>query len=634
MKLGKAFSDNVIIEKKQYMRSEPEGDSWWLGMGRVLLFLTLLCVGFFILIWRLFDLSIVQGHYYRTLANGNRTRELVRHAPRGILRDRTGKALVENIPFYRLLKPCSAQSIDDCVTAISREEGDALAKQGLPAGTFLEVDYKREYTYPTQLSHVVGYTGEISENELNDEYYKLRYYTRGDRLGRTGAEAVFEEKLRGRDGKELVEVDATGKILRILGRDKEIPGQDVYLSIDAQIQEAAATAFPAGEKGAIVVSRPSSGEILALYSSPSYDINNFSFGLSEDEYTKLIKDPDRPQFDRAIGGVYPPGSTFKLVTSLAALEEGAVTKSTTVDDVGVLRIGPFSFPNWYFNQYGKTEGLVDIIKALERSNDIFFYKAGEWLGISKLASWARKVGIGKPLGIELSGEASGLMPDPAWKKDRFSSPLDKEQRNDEWYVGDTYHVSIGQGYLLVTPLQVNTWTNIVANRGAVCIPTIQKATSEKQIQSRCKEIVVKKPDTIDLITTGMRKACEPGGTGWPLFEFGVHRSSFTEKQKATSSAILSTMNNEPITKIPVACKTGTAEYGDPQNHTHAWFTVFAPLRSDSVDNSVVSASESNKKDIISGDPEISITVLVEGAGEGSSVAAPVAKKILEAWFGR
>lgn len=632
MKLGKAFSDSVIAERKLHMRTESEEDSWWLGMGRVLFFLTLLCVGFFILIWRLFDLSIVQGHYYRTLANGNRTRELIRHAPRGILRDRTGKALVENVPFYRLLKPCSGQSIDDCVTAISRDEGDALSKKGLPAGTFLEVDYKREYVYPTQLSHVLGYTGEISDDELKDEYYKLRYYTRGDRLGRTGAEAVFEEKLRGRDGKELVEVDAAGRILRVLGRDKEIPGQDVFLSIDASVQEVAAAAFPKGEKGAIVVSRPSSGEILALYSSPSYDINAFSFGLSNSDYQKLIKDPDRPQFDRAIGGVYPPGSTFKLVTSLAALEEGIVTKSTTVDDVGVLKIGPFSFPNWYFNQYGKTEGLVDITKALERSNDIFFYKVGEWLGITKLSSWARKVGIGKPLGIELSGEASGLMPDPAWKKERFSSAYDKEVRNDEWYVGDTYHVSIGQGYLLTTPLQVNTWTNIVANRGAVCIPTIQKATSDVKTKSRCKEIVVKKADTIDLITSGMRKACEPGGTGWPMFGFGIRGKEQGERGKTSTES--STLNPLPLTLIPTACKTGTAEYGDLQNNTHAWFTVFAPLPNAAQGDFGVKLGTAELPKTISGDPEISITVLVEEAGEGSTVAAPVAKKILEAWFGR
>ena len=170
MKLGKAFSDAVIVERKRTMRGDTDGDSWWAGMGRVLVFLTGLSVGFFLLFWRLFDLSLVQGHYYRNLANENRTRELVRHAPRGILRDRTGKPLVQNIPYYRLIKPCTKGDASECVTPLSREEGDALQSQGLPPGTFLEVDYKREYVHPTSMSHLIGYTGEISETELQDEY--------------------------------------------------------------------------------------------------------------------------------------------------------------------------------------------------------------------------------------------------------------------------------------------------------------------------------------------------------------------------------------------------------------------------------------------------------------------------------
>ena len=181
------------------------------------------------------------------------------------------------------------------------------------------------------------------------------------------------------------------------------------------------------------------------------------------------------------------------------------------------------------------------------------------------------------MGVELGGEASGLMPDPDWKKLQFSSAQDKEARNDEWYLGDTYHVSIGQGYVLTTPLQVNSWTNVIASRGSLCRPTIKKATGD------CKDLGIK-IETIDLITSGMQKACEAGGTGWPLFGF----------------------------RVSVACKTGTAEFGDPKNNTHAWFTVFASIE----------------------DPEISVTVLVEGAGEGSSVADPIAKKILEEWFGR
>ena len=612
MKLGKAFSDSVLEERKQHMRTDDGENSWWLGIGRVLLFLSILCVGFFILLWRLFDLTIVRGHEYRTLSDGNRTRELTRHAPRGILRDRTGKPLVENIPYYRLIKPCEDSGVGECVESLTQEEGENISQKGMVPGTFLEVDYQRKYTLPVALSTVLGYMGELTEKELKDEYYSLRLYRRGDRVGRTGTEAVFEDKLRGRDGKELVEVDARGTILRTLGRDKEIPGQDVILSIDAELEKAAADAFPPGEKGAVVVSRPATGEILALYSAPSFDLNEFATGLSQSDYDKLVSDPDQPMFDRAIGGVYPPGSTYKLVTSLAALEEGAIKRETLVDDVGVLTIGPFRFPNWYFQQYGKTEGMVDVVKALERSNDIFFYKAGEWLGITKLAKWSRLVGVGKPLGIELGGEASGLMPDPEWKKNRFSTEEDKLARNGEWYLGDTYHLSIGQGYLLTTPLQVNTWTNVVANRGAVCTPTIQKADSTGKKASRCKEIVVKKKDTIDLITAGMRKACEPGGTGWPLFNFGLN---------ATGSA--------SFVSIPTACKTGTAEFGHPKNFTHAWFTVFAPIPEESAGP----ATESNQKRI-TGDPEISITVLVEAAGEGSTVAAPVAKKILEEWFGR
>jgi len=614
MKLGKAFSDSVFTERHKVSRPvDEQSRQWWLGMGRILMFITFFSIAFFILIWRLFDLTIIQGHGFKTLADGNRTRELVRHAPRGILLDRTGKPLVANDPYYRLIKPCSAEeTASECTTPLSQEEGEALSKQGLPAGSFLEVDYRRRYLYPEALAHVIGYTNEISGKELEDEYYKLRQYRPADRVGRTGAEAVFEDRLRGRDGKELVEVDATGAIVRTLGRDRESPGENITLSIDAALSQVVADSFPKGQKGAVVVSKPSTGEILALYSSPSYDVNAFSRGLSQTEYETLMNNPEQPMFDRAIGGVYPPGSTFKIVTSMAGLEEKAIGADTTVEDTGVLTIGPFRFPNWYFVQYGKTEGNVDVVKALKRSNDIFFYKVGEWVGISKLVAWSQKVGIGKPLGIELGGEAGGLMPDPSWKKERFSTQADRDARNDEWYLGDTYHVSIGQGYLLVTPLQVNIWTNVIASGGKLCRPTIKKQ------QSVCKEIPLA-ASTMSLVVEGMREACAPGGTGWPLFNFAITKPD----TEATDSARM------VKTAVSLACKTGTAEYGDPKNHTHAWFTVFAPL-----DKEAAGVVPEGVASQITGEPEISISVLVEGAGEGSDKAAPVAKKILEAWFSR
>lgn len=651
MKLGKAFSDSVSVQKSDRVAiGKSLFSQWWLGAGRVLLFITLFFLILFILLWRLFTLTVIRGHQYRALADGNRTRELVRHAPRGIIYDRTGRPLVENIVQYRLSKPCESATEGGCVSWVTEEEGNALEQKGIPAGWYLERDFLRRYLFTDSASHVVGYTGEISESELNDTYFKDRRYQRGDRLGRMGAEEAFEDMLHGRDGKELVEVDAMGKIVRTLGRDIETRGQDVTLSLDLGLSEVVSKAFPAGEKGAVIVTKPATGEVLALFSSPSFSANAFSYGLSPADYDRLIHDPQKPLFDRAIGGTYPPGSTFKIVTALAALEEQAITKSTTIEDNGVITIGPYTFPNWYFVQYGKTEGVVDIVKALQRSNDIYFYKTGEWLGITKLVTWAKKFGIGSPLGIEIAGEASGLMPDPAWKKVQFSSEADILQRNNEWYLGDTYHAAIGQGYVLTTPLQVNTWTNVVANYGKVCRPTIEKARESKVPSEKlrtgksqkCKDLGIKK-ETIELVKEGMIKACETGGTGWPLFGFTV-KSKASQKQyeqdkqeTATSTASLTRPDVDSLLKsVPVACKTGTAEFGDPKNRTHAWFTVFAPLPETlSAQGPALPRRQAGLGTReIRGEPEISITVLVEGAGEGSSVAAPVAKKILEEWFGR
>lgn len=638
MKLGRAFSDSLIIEQKKASKlNRAEEPSWWLGYGRSLLFASVLVISFFVLVLRLFYLTIIEGHSLRLLSDNNRIRELVRHAPRGILLDRTGKPLVTNVPEYRLIKPCEGTGVSGCVVHLSQVEGEKLTKQGLPAGTFVEVDYSRRYLYPQALAHILGYTGELTTQELADSYYSLHNYRAGDRIGRMGAEAVFEDKLKGRDGRELVEINSAGQAVRTLGQDSEISGENMMLSVDSDLAATVAAAFPSGAKGAVIVSKPQTGEILSLYSGPTFDPNDFSLGMSPAQSQSLLTNPDQPLFDRAIGGVYPPGSTFKIVMALAGLEEGAVKPDTVVEDTGILTIGQFSFPNWYYSQYGKTEGPVDIVKAIQRSNDIFFYKAGEWLGISKIDDWARRVGLGRPLGIELAGEAGGLVPDPAWKGAHFTSPADLVARNNLWYLGDTYHVSIGQGYLLTTPLQMNFWTNIIASGGKLCRPTIKKVTSDKrQVISNCQDLGIK-PETIKLITEGMQKACDTGGTGWPFFNFTISKSDQSDQSQkvrnATSSALPLTINQKPSTlHIPVACKTGTSEFGDPNNKTHAWFTVFGPLPKESVPDT---GNQDIKSDqVITGDPEISVTVLVEGGGEGSNVAAPIAKKIFEYWFSR
>lgn len=626
MKFGKAFSDNVTRGEHILHPDRNPRQFFFSGLGRPLLFFTLLVLTLFFLAWRLFDITVISGQTFRALADTNRTKEFVRKAPRGTIYDRTGKVLAESVPVFRYVSPCEGTKKTTetlCTKIISVSDADTLRKKGLPPHTYLIADFDRKYTLPEVASHVVGYVSEISTEELKDTYYSLRQYKPGDKIGRIGAEAVFEEKLRGKDGRELIEVDANGKTIRLLGMTPEIPGQSITLSIDAGLQDVAAKAFPSGEKGAIVVTKPATGELLTLYSSPTFSSQMFTNGMTPSSYAALLSDPNRPMFDRAIGGTYPPGSTFKIVTAIAALTEKAITPDTLIEDTGQIVIGPFVFPNWFFLQYGKTDGFVDVVKALARSNDIFFYKAGEFLGITKLNEWMRRVGIGKPLGVELPGEASGLVPDPAWKKQQFSTPEDKISRNDEWYLGDTYHVSIGQGYLLTTPLQVNTWTNVIAHDGILCRPTIEKGVKKDS----CHPMNIRK-EFIDIILRGMRDACSTGGTGYPFFDFKIQKPKI--KMEGVSNIEASPSGVMEYTSIPVACKTGTAEFGDATKKTHAWFTAFAPIPSEILTKDSVAATPK----MISGDPELSVTILIEGAGEGSDKAAPVAKKIFEAWFSR
>ncbi|MBI4999302.1 hypothetical protein HZB97_00840 [Candidatus Gottesmanbacteria bacterium] len=549
---------------------------------RHLPFYLLLIFSFWLLLWRLFDLTIIKGGYFHELSEGNRIQERVLRAARGVIYDRHGQVLARNKPIYKI----SFENL------ISREEALAIEARGGTEAANLEMDLAREYPWAGLLAHVVGYMGEVREEELKiknkQSFSSNEKLKMGDFVGRTGVEEEYEEILRGIDGKELIEVDALGTKIKSLGRIEPKPGKDLFLSLDLDLQKVAAEAL-AGKTGVVLVSAPISGEILTLYSSPSFDPERVG------DLRDLRDLRGEPFFNRAIAGLYPPGSTFKIITAAAGLETGKINKDTKIEDVGEIVIGPYRFPNWYWRQYGRKEGLLDIVGAIKRSNDIFFYKVGEFVGIEGLEGWAKKFGLGKPLGIDLPGEAAGII---------------KKQR--DWFLGDTYHVAIGQGDMQVTPLQMNFWTSVIANGGKLCQPHLTKDTSDGGRQARsarhdssevegvgkkCKDIGLKK-ETIDLIKEGMREACSPGGTGWPLFNF----------------------------KIPVACKTGTAEYGDPGGKTHAWFTVFAP----------VSASDSGNQHIKVDqvEPEISITVLVEGGGEGSSVAAPIAKKILEEWFSR
>ena len=310
----------------------------------------------------------------------------------------------------------------------------------------------------------------------------------------------------------------------------------------------------------VVVSDVGTGEILALVSSPSFDPGRPA---------EFVDRPEKPFFNRAVGGEYPPGSVFKLVTAVAGLEEGKVTETTQIEDTGEIRVGEFRYSNWYFDQYGRKEGALNLVGGLRRSNDIFFYRVGEAVGPEKLAEWARRLGLGKATGWELGGEGAGLVPDPAWKE-KF--------KGERWWLGNTYHMAIGQGDVAVTPLQVNMLTGVVGT-GRLCRPEI--IFNFQFSIFNCEDLGISEK-TLELVRQGMTEACLPGGTAFPLFGW------------------------EP----QVACKTGTAQHGGKETLPHAWFTVLAPADK----------------------PEIALTVLVEAAGEGSYEAAPVAKEILEYWF--
>jgi penicillin-binding protein 2 len=621
MKTGFAFGEHIRTERIKKRRNHHGENSGFSIRGFLLPFLVV--GGVVILIAKLFHLQIVDGAEYRALSDSNRIRTEVIRAPRGVIFDRFGIPLVQNEPGFRKVKEChpeqsegslpagrqvkkdsSATPQNDklCSQIISRDEALALIAEGKG----VEVAAERVYLYKDAMSHVLGYTGQISKEELDSAEYQD--YSGLDWVGKTGIEREYEHILRGIDGKKLNEVDAMGKTIRSLGTTDPVPGQDITLTIDAKIQEAVYAASSDMKRGAIIVSNPK-GEILAMASVPSFDPNLFTRDTtyktaSESAYKNtediLTDRKSEPLLNRAIGGAYPPGSTFKIVTSAAGLEKKIIDENYRVKDTGILRVGEFSYANWYFTNYGRTEpGELDVVRALSRSNDIFFYKLAEKVNAENLSEMARKMGLGDRTGIDLGGEVKGLVPSNEWKKENIG---------EVWYLGDTYHYGIGQGYLLATPLQVNMFTTVIANGGKLYQPRLIKNEKPK---TKNEEVLSEK--TVDLIRRGMIDSCTSKiGVAWPLYEMKVENG----KLKVDGKNILEVKNASGSAKaselreIKIACKTGTSQHGGEETLPHAWITLFAPAY----------------------DPEIVVTVLDEESGEGSNEAAPIAKKILEAYF--
>jgi penicillin-binding protein 2 len=590
MKVGAAFGDHIktgSAYKRHYDSDLP-------NPIRSFLFPILLFILPCILIFKLINLQLINGSYYRSLSDSNRTKTIVLYPQRGIIFDHSGTPLVYNNPGYK-------KTTNSGNTSVTREEAIELMTKD---ANQLLIESNRFYPLKEATAHVLGFVGKISKEELSQTEYSN--YTQADIVGKSGIEQYYDNVLQGTKGKELVEVDALGRKIRTLGQTDPIAGRDIKLTLDAKLQQVVYKILPDDQKSAVVVSTPF-GEILAMVSKPSFDPNIFTldktYKTTDSNYknvTDILTDSaNQPLLNRSISGTYPPGSTFKIVTAAAGLNQNIIDQNFTVDDSGILRVGTFSFANWYYLDYGKTDGIVNVVKAIARSNDIFFYKLAEKINVDNLSKTAMQFGIGSPLGIDLPGEAKGILPTRQWKLQTIKEP---------WYLGDTYHYGIGQGYLLTTPLQVNAWTQVIANGGTLYIPHV---LINSKFEIRNSKFLSE--NTISLIREGMVGACSPGGVAYPLFNFKIQNSktkidgkNFLAVKEGSSEAEL-----KDYLQISIACKTGTAQYGEQDSKPHAWITLFAPAYN----------------------PQIVVTVLVESAGQGSDIAAPIAKKILEAWFG-
>lgn len=527
--------------------------SWFLKGTLILLFL--------VLFGKLFEVQIIKGDYYRALSEENRIRHIPIPAPRGKILARTGEALADNVAIKKRVKftPGGSVSITEDLTDADPSE--------------IITDYKRVYPLGDKFAHASGYLSVISEGDVetvNPKCPEKGIRTGGMLVGVTGLEEEYECMLLGIPGEELMEVNTQGKKIRILGIRNPVAGTDLKTSIDYGLQQELANNMD--KKGAAIVTTPE-GSILAFYSNPSFDPNLLIDKNNPKKVSELLTDSGLPFFNRVITGTFHPGSVFKPLVAIAALEEGAIDKNFRFDDPGIITVNGFSYTNWFFTEYGSLEGTIDLTRAMARSTDTFFYKIGEMVGPVNIAKWADTFDLDKQTGIDIPGEVKGLIPTPEWKQKTLK---------EGWFLGNTYNMSIGQGDVSVTPVELNTFISAIANNGKICQPSFVFSNSPI-----CRETKVSQ-ENLNLVKKGMEAACTTGGTAYTFFDFSAKHEGTT-----------------------VACKTGTAEVGaagDP----NAWFTFFSPIEN----------------------PQIVTTIVFEKGGQGSQVAGPVARKIADYVFSR
>ncbi len=552
---------------------------------------------------RLWQVQVLQGGYYLRLSEENRVREYTIPAPRGLISDRRGRTLVTNRPSFTVavlplelreseavlprLAVILGMRIDEVEAKIAAnrirpfEPVRVKRDVGTPTVTRIEenrldlpgvvilVEPVRSYPLGTTAAHVLGYVGEIDQSEL--AVREVDGYRAGDLIGKAGVERVYESVLRGVDGRLSVEVDALGRPLRVLGRKSAVPGRAIVLTLDLDLQRVATEALLATgyASGAVVVTDPGTGEILAMASLPSYDPNLFAVGISPQEWTALSSNPLHPLLNRAVGAAYEPGSVFKMVTAVAALQEGIVSRNSTFDAPGYFQLG-----RWRFGDL-KAWGRVDFVSGIANSINVVFYTLGYRLGGERLARYATLMGLGERTGLDLPGEVAGTIASPATKQRLTGEP---------WYPGDSVNMSIGQGAVTVTPIQVARMIGSIANGGTLVQPHVFLSAIEKDGTSRkappaAQRSVPYTPTALAVVREGLRAVVERG-----------------------SGAAAALPN------VALAGKTGSAE--NPRGKPHAWFAGYAPAQA----------------------PRIVVVAFVEHGFRGGITAAPLVRRVFEAAF--
>ncbi|PYM19530.1 MAG: penicillin-binding protein 2 [Candidatus Rokuibacteriota bacterium] len=592
-------------------RRLPPSDRRDAGQKRVVAIAAAVMVAFLVIVGQLWYLQVLEGGRFLDASDKNRTRVRPIAAPRGILFDRHGAPLVDNRPAFTLsLIPRELDrdverrnaalgrvasllqiSYEELVEAADKVSPDSLSPVRVRRGLTLEdvakveewklelpgviVEVEPQRAYPTRrfAAHLLGYV-----REANDDQLKQGRYRRGDMVGQSGLERLLDEYLRGRDGGEQIEVDALGRPIRTIKQTEPQPGAQVYTTLDRRIQEAAERALE-GHAGAVVVMDPRSGDVLAMVSAPAFEVDRFTSTIDRAAWLKVVQDPAHPLLNRVIQSQYAPGSVFKIVVAAAGLQEGTLTPMDRTHCNGEFHLGAWTFKDWKEGGHGG----VDLRRAIVQSCNIFFYQAGLRVGGSTIARYANQFGFGAATGVDLPGEKLGLIPHPKIRQGKKAAT---------WHAGETVNMSIGQGQVLVTPMQVARFMSAVANGGVLWKPRLVQRVERLE-----RGVVWSDPGKVN----GHVELS-------PLVWAFLRQSLWSVVNEGGTGAAAR------IPGLDIAGKTGTAQTiansRADKGQDHAWFAAFAPLN----------------------DPEVVVIVLAEGGGKGGQVAAPIARKILQSIF--